>query len=268
MARANRHYIPGQVWHITHRCHKKEFLLKFARDRRRWYHWLFEAKKRFGLRVLNYVVTSNHIHLLVIDSEAEVIAKSLQLIAGRTGQEFNHRKERKGAFWEDRYHATAVEGNDHLIRCLIYIDLNMVRAGVVSHPSEWEMSGYNEIQNPPDRYGVIERLVLQQLCGFSNTAQFVEQHGRWVQEAIAEGRMQRENCWTESIAVGSMEFVEETKIKLGICAKGRRINEKPDGLCVLREDGVPYNADFAPKSEALSAENGFFWDNYHVITTK
>ena len=50
MARANRHHIPGQVWHITHRWHKKEFLLKFARDRRRWHSWLFEAKKRFGLR--------------------------------------------------------------------------------------------------------------------------------------------------------------------------------------------------------------------------
>jgi hypothetical protein len=30
MARANRHYIPGQVWHITHRCHKREFLLSIA----------------------------------------------------------------------------------------------------------------------------------------------------------------------------------------------------------------------------------------------
>ena len=29
MARANRHHLPGYVWHITHRCHKREFLLKF-----------------------------------------------------------------------------------------------------------------------------------------------------------------------------------------------------------------------------------------------
>ena len=36
LARANRHYLPGYVWHITHRCHKREFLLKFARDQRRW----------------------------------------------------------------------------------------------------------------------------------------------------------------------------------------------------------------------------------------
>ena len=55
MARAKRHYIPGYVWHITHRCHKREFLLKFPRNRRRWIEWLYQAKKRYsGLSVLNY----------------------------------------------------------------------------------------------------------------------------------------------------------------------------------------------------------------------
>jgi REP element-mobilizing transposase RayT len=205
MARANRHHIPGQVWHLTHRCHKKEFLLKFAKDRSRWHSWLFEAKKRFGLRVLNYVVTSNH--LLVVDSGPDVIPKSLQLIAGRVAQEFNQRKEHKGAFWEDRYHATAIESNEHLHRCLAYIDLNMVRAGVVSHPSEWAIGGYNEIQNPPERYGVIDRPVLHHLCGFSDPGHFCDQHRQWVQDAIRKGG-QRESCWAESIAVGSSRFIE------------------------------------------------------------
>ena len=52
----------------------------------------------------------------------------MQLIAGRTGQEYNQRKARHGAFWEDRYHATAIEADEHLQRCVVYIDLNMVRA--------------------------------------------------------------------------------------------------------------------------------------------
>ncbi|MEA1923715.1 MAG: transposase, partial [Pseudomonadota bacterium] len=102
MPRANRHHISGQVWHITHRCHKKEFLLKFSRDRRRWLHWLFEAKKSYGLQIFNYTITSNHIHLLVLDSDENVIPKSLQLVAGKTAQEYNQRKTRKGAFWDDR----------------------------------------------------------------------------------------------------------------------------------------------------------------------
>ena len=48
--------------------------------------------------------------------------EAMQLIAARTGQEYNIRKQRKGAFWEDRYHASAIEQNSHLNRCLVYID--------------------------------------------------------------------------------------------------------------------------------------------------
>jgi len=116
MARANRHHLPGYVWHITHRCHKREFLLKFDKDKKRWIYWLFEAKKRFGLKILDFTVTSNHINLLVYDGKVNVILKSIQLIAGITGREYNQRKNRKGAFWEDRYHATAVKTGNHLIR--------------------------------------------------------------------------------------------------------------------------------------------------------
>ena len=98
MPRANRYFVPGYIWHITHRCHKKEFLFKFVKDRARWRHWLFEAKKRYGLCVLNYIITSNHIHLLVRDQGRGEIAKSMQLIAGRTAQEYNQRKARKVRF--------------------------------------------------------------------------------------------------------------------------------------------------------------------------
>jgi hypothetical protein len=54
-------------------------------------YWLFEAIKRFGLCVLNFTVTSNHVHLLIYDTGNgnETIPKSIQLIAGKTGQEFN-----------------------------------------------------------------------------------------------------------------------------------------------------------------------------------
>jgi putative transposase len=127
--------LPGQVWHITHRCHQREFLLKFGRDRQRWRYWLFEARKRFGLSVLNYVVTSNHVHLLVVGRGQGEIARSMQLIAGGTAQEYNQRKQRRGAYWEDRYHATAVDTDGYLARCMTYIDMNRVRAGAVSHPA-------------------------------------------------------------------------------------------------------------------------------------
>lgn len=48
MPRANRYFLPDHVWHITHRCHKKSFLLQFACDWRAYLCWLFEVRTQRG----------------------------------------------------------------------------------------------------------------------------------------------------------------------------------------------------------------------------
>jgi hypothetical protein len=56
----------------------------------------FRSKEAVGSigAQLNYMVTSNYIHLLVKDTGPEVIARSMQLIAGRTAQEYDQREGR------------------------------------------------------------------------------------------------------------------------------------------------------------------------------
>lgn len=240
MARANRHFLSGYVWHITHRCHKKEFLLKLVKDRQRLLYWLFEAKKRYGLCILNYIVTSNHIHLLVSDKgrAQDCIPKSMQLIAGRTGQEYNQRKNRKGAFWEDRYHATAVQSNKHLIQCINYIDMNMVRAGVVGHPGKWGQSGYNEIQNPRKRYALINYDHLMKLLGIDDLNHLKAAHNQWVDVALKQSD-KRDSKWTQSIAVGDKEFISKTKKSLGDKVNGRKEVKSETGY-ELKETQKPY----------------------------
>jgi REP element-mobilizing transposase RayT len=259
MPRANRHFLPGHVWHLTHRCHERDFLFKFARDRNRYLRWLYEARKRFGLCILNYQVTSNHIHLLVKDTEESVIARSMQLAAGRTAQDYNRRKSRLGAFWEDRYHATAIETDAHLHHCLVYIDLNMVRAGVVRHPTEWEHGGYREIQQPPDRYRLIDLATLSALCGFVNVADFQVGHRQWVDAALRMSAMTRDDRWSESVAVGSEQFVEQVKTELG-SAVGRRQIATENKTYTLREPSPPYNHLFDGNNGALSQSNAYLWD--------
>ena len=107
MPRANRYFVPGHVWHVTHRCHRRAFLLRFARDRSRWMHWLYEARKRYRIRVLNYIVTCNHVHLLVEDADGRSLSRSMQLVAGRVAQGIQRKKKTPwrllaGAFSRDR----------------------------------------------------------------------------------------------------------------------------------------------------------------------
>jgi REP element-mobilizing transposase RayT len=266
MPRASRHYIPGYVWHITHRCHKKDFLLKFGKDRRRWLWWLFEARKRFGLSVLNYTVTSNHVHIIVRDNgNRNVIPKSIQLVAGRTGQEFNQRKNRKGAYWEDRYHATAIETGRHLVQCLVYIDLNMVRAGVVKHPMDWPFCGYNEILAPKERYALIDYEGLKNIFNFKTVDELAESYRGWIEESLQKMSHGRDGKWTESIAVGSESFVTETKELLGVNVRGRVVAER-DGVFELRESVTPYNSILGHGNSSLRPQNGYPWEVYDSIS--
>lgn len=255
MARAVRHYIPGYVWHITHRCHKREFLLKFQKDRNTWLKWLFQAKKRYGLKVLNYTVTSNHIHILVYDNNNQnIIPSSIKLAAGCTGQHYNQRKNRKGAFWEDRYHATAVQHDQHLVQCMVYIDLNMVRAGVVDHPKEWAVNGYNEIMQPKDRYSIIDHQSLERFLNIDNGEELRLTYQGWVDTALAESKNEWSSKWTESIAVGEKSFVQKVKDLLGYRVKGRKVHED-DGVYQLKEPDAHYGLD------EKNIENTHLWES-------
>jgi putative transposase len=196
------------------------------------------------------------------DGRRNVIPRSIHLIAGRTGQEYNQRKKRTGAFWEDRYHATAVERGSHLIQCIVYIDMNMVRAGVVNHPAEWPISGYNEIQNNRQRYSIIDYKRLMTLLHIENVNDLKSFHSKWIEKSIEAKNLERESKWTESIAVGSKFFIEKTKEQLGNRARGRREIENT-GTYELREEQVSYNDDFAYKNSGLRAKNMYKWDLSH-----
>ena len=180
----------------------------------------------------------------------------MQLVEGRVAQEYNHRKHRKGAFWEDRYHATAVQSGKHLVWCMSYIDLNMVRTGAVQHPSGWEYCGYTFFQKPPKRYQIIDRNRTAELLNLNSVEELAEQQRNWVETAMEGDGSVRDSNWSESIAVGDLTFVKDVVDRLGVKAMYRDIVEE-NGVTVLREPKIPYSVSFNPKTGPLSAVRGY-----------
>ncbi len=237
MPRAHRCFLPGHVWHITHRCYRDAFLLEFAEDRERWLYWLHQARQHYGLCVLNYVITSNHVHLLVQDQGNGEVAQSMRLVAARTTREYNQRQGRKAAYWEDRYHATAVETGECLRRCMTYIDCHMVRAGVVGHPEDWIWSGYYEIQYSSGRYRVVDTERLLELNGVTNEDNYRDMRRACVDNAARSGFAERDSIWSESLAVGSSAYIDRVKAGLSRSVRGRRLKNEA-GARVLRAPSI------------------------------
>ncbi len=177
--------------------------------------------------------------MIVVGPGGQIISKSLQLIAGRTAQEYNIREKRKGAFWEDRYHATAVQTDQHLAKCLIYIDLNMVRAGVVKHPSEYSISGYNEIQNPIERYSIVDRKTLRELFSIDDESLFQQTHKEWVKTELANN-----------------SAIKDIQQKLASRAQGRSVLSH-NRTNTLKEPDEPYSVLFTGQKGTSNSKNTY-----------
>jgi putative transposase len=104
-----------------------------------------------------------------------------------------------------------VECGEHLARWVVYVDLNMVRAGVVAHPREWAASRYHEIQG--QRYRIVDRVALAEPLEI-DVERLAEVHRGWMAEALRRP-LTREAQWSESVAVGGRLFAERVLRGMG-----------------------------------------------------
>ena len=121
-------------------------------------------------------------------------------------------------------------------------------------------SGYHEIQHPPERYSLIDREALMKLCGISSSEQLSITHRQWIEEALGAKEYQtREDGWSESIAVGSPQFLEGIKGRLRK-ARNREISSV-QSICILREPPALYSTIFDHINDALILENAYLWND-------
>jgi putative transposase len=207
---------------------------------------------RFKVDVLNYMITSNHVHLLLYAGKGTEIEKGMQYLQGRMAQRYNKRTGREGAFWSGRYHATLIENGSHLSQCLFYIDYNMLRAGKVSHPSEWKHTGYHELIGARKRYRIINRTKLLGRLGMSGETDSFLKWYKKTTDAKSDEYMERKKYWTEALAVGSQAWIQKMKGRVG----SNRLSavEDVEDMARSKKPAIPYSHKKS-RSKRLLREN-------------
>ena len=102
------------------------------------------AAHQAGCHVHAYVLMSNHIHLLVSSTKLEGPASLMKSLGERYVQYVNRRYARSGTLWEGRYRSCLVQCERYLMMCQRYIELNPVRAQMVTEPADYPWSSYRQ----------------------------------------------------------------------------------------------------------------------------
>ena len=142
MARTAR-YIPiDSAAHIMSRGNNKQCIFNNDSDKLFYWRLLNELKESNRIKLFHYCIMNNHVHLIVWITMASNLPKFMKQL---NLSYFNYYKRVYGYcghFWQGRYKSNIIENDAHLLHCGKYIELNPVRAGIVSNPEEYLFSSY------------------------------------------------------------------------------------------------------------------------------
>jgi putative transposase len=142
MARLPRLTIPGYPHHVIQRGNNRQAIFADKADYESLLAMLEEHSRKAGVAIHGYVLMTNHFHLLATPDTVEGIPRMMQSIGRRYVRYFNQRQARSGTLWEGRYKSTLIQAERYLLACMVYMDLNPVRAGLVGEPAEYPWSSH------------------------------------------------------------------------------------------------------------------------------
>lgn len=142
MARLPRLTVPGYPHHLIQRGNNRQAIFAADADYETLLAMLDENARKFEVELHAYVLMTNHFHLLVTPATVTALPLLMQAVGRRYVRYFNQRQGRSGTLWEGRYRSTLIQADRYLLACMVYLDLNPVRAGIAATARDYPWSSH------------------------------------------------------------------------------------------------------------------------------
>jgi len=139
MARMARVVAAGVPHHVTQRGNRRQQVFFREEDYAAYAALLAEGCRAAKVAVWAYCLMPNHVHLILVPSDADGLRAALAETHRRYTRQVNLREGWRGYLWQGRFASVAMD-EPHLLACARYVELNPVRAKLARRPSDWRWS--------------------------------------------------------------------------------------------------------------------------------
>ena len=219
MSRAPRLSYAHAVHHVTLRCNNREFLFSepsFAL----FVGVLQEMRAKFPLALYHYCLMTNHVHLLLRVGKDDTLSTAMQWLSTRFSQRFNRLAGRHGHLWEGRFRSTVIEAETYFLRCMAYVDLNPVRAGIVAAAPDYRWSGHRALRDEDPGELDFHDLYLE------SGPDAATRYRRYL-ELLAEEAARPAVSLATDYFVGTPKFVRRMERRFGFHERPAKLVERP-----------------------------------------
>ena len=227
MARPLRITVLNLPFHVLDRGNNRQIVFREEGDFVYFLHLLKRYKKELKFKLYHFCLMPNHFHLVLEPTIEGSLPKIMMRLTLAYSWYFNQRYGGVGHVWQGRYKSSLVDKENYFIWCGLYVELNAVRAGLVSKPEDWRWSSYRFYA-----FGEMDPLIE----GLLDISAYYLELGNTVRE--------RQKAYREDVAeVMKEEFLKGIREKLdeGVFGKEDFVREAKERFKIgsLRSRGRP-----------------------------
>ena len=223
MPRIGRVVVPNMPHHVVQRGHNRNAVFVENNDYAYYLDTLIEWKQLLQVKVYAWCLMTNHVHLLLDPGEdVKSIGLLMKRLAGRQTRYVNKQENRTGSLWAGRYKMSIVDSDSYFLQCCRYIELNPVKAKMVTRPEHYLWSSYKENVNlSPSK--IVNRSAFKNLSevDFDAYRDFVAQGSSESETTFISQRLESNRL------TGDDPFVEEIELRTGIRMEYKRPGRPP-----------------------------------------
>ncbi len=142
MARLARLVLPGHPHIIIQRGISAFPVFRATADYERMLGLLLNAARQFNVAIHAYVLMPDHFHLLATPGAQDGLSTLMQALGRSYVRYYNDSSTHLGSLWQGRFGAALIDSEHYLFKCMAYIELSPVRAGLVSSAGNYPWSSY------------------------------------------------------------------------------------------------------------------------------
>jgi len=139
MARLARVVVPGMPHHVTQRGNRRQQTFFRDDDYQAYLDLMAEWCGEHEVQIWAYCLMPNHVHLIAVPKTGDGLRRAIGEAHRRYTRRINFREGWRGHLWQGRF-ASFVLDEPHLLAAARYVELNPVRAGLVTAPSKYRWS--------------------------------------------------------------------------------------------------------------------------------
>jgi putative transposase len=147
MARPPRLNLPNIPQHVTQHGNNRQACFFEEQDYAVYLDNLKKYSQKYRVSIHSFVLMTNHVHLLLMPETAGGVSQLFQALGRYYVRYINQTYNRTGTLWEGRYKSSLVDSKTYFLTVSRYIELNPVRAKMVSHPAKYPWSSYTSLGN-------------------------------------------------------------------------------------------------------------------------